>query len=287
MPPIRAQVSGYLIARDYEEGQLVEDGRPALPHRPAPVPGRARSGAGTSSAARAPTLERARLDVVRYTPLVKQGAVSRQEYDNAVAERARRAGVGAGGAAPRSRRRRSISASRRSARPIDGIVGVAQAQLGDFVGPSRRRAADGGLAARPDPRVLPGQRAGIPALRAARRRRRSDVGHFREGALELILADGSVYPHRGTGYPAGREVDPRTGTITVKGDVPESAITCCGPASTRACASRPTCARGALVVPQRALQDLQGLAQLAVVGPDDKVEMRTVTARARAGARCG
>jgi membrane fusion protein (multidrug efflux system) len=98
----------------------------------------------------------------------------------------------------------------------------------------------------------------------------------------MVLADGSVYPHRGIGYPAGREIDPRTGTITVKADFPNP-----GPLLRPGQYARVRVVTdvesGALVVPQRAVQELQGMAQLTVVGADDTVELRTVTTGVRWG----
>ena len=91
-----------------------------------------------------------------------------------------------------------------------------------------------------------------------------------------MLADGSVYPHLGTGYPAGREIDPRTGTITVKGVFPNP-DQLLRPGQYARVRVETSVAKGALVVPQRAIQDLQGLAQLAVVGDEEKVEIRPVT----------
>jgi membrane fusion protein (multidrug efflux system) len=101
-------------------------------------------------------------------------------------------------------------------------------------------------------------------------------GGFREANLELVLADGSLYPHRGTAYLAGREIDPRTGTIVVKGDFPnpEQILR---PGQYARVRVRTDVARGALVVPQRAIQELQGMAQLTLVGEGDKIEVRTVT----------
>jgi membrane fusion protein (multidrug efflux system) len=166
--------------------------------------------------------------------------------------------------------------------PITGIAGIAKRQLGDFVGPSD-----------PDPLTSVSQLDPIrvvfplseqeylrfaPVIREA-----VAAGRFREGALELVLADGSVHPHRGTGYPAGREIDPRTGTIAVKGDFPNPEQTL-RPGQYARVRVETDVARGALVVPARAVQDLQGLAQLTLVGPGDEIEVRTVTAGATWGA---
>jgi len=158
--------------------------------------------------------------------------------------------------------------------PLDGIVGVAQAQLGDFVGPSSAEPLT--AVSQLDP-----IRVSFPVSEqeylhfAPRVAEALRVGHFREGSLELILADGSVYPHRGTGYPAGLGVDPRTGTITVKGRFPNPGYLLRTGQYARVRVETDV-RKGALVVPQRALIDLQGRKQLAVVGADDKVEVRSV-----------
>jgi membrane fusion protein, multidrug efflux system len=269
---VRAQVSGYLIARDYREGQLIKQGELLFRIDPRPFQAALDQAQGQLASARA-TLERERLDVVRYTPLVKQGAVSQQEYDNAVQnERGAQASVQAAQAAVEAAKINLGFTEIRS--PLDGIVGVAQAQLGDFVGPS---------SAEPLTEVsqLDPIRVSFPVSEqeylhfAPRVEEALRVGHFREGSLELILADGSVYPHRGTGYPAGLGVDPRTGTITVKGVFPNPG-NLLRPGQYARVRVETDVRRGATTVPQRALQDLQGLAQIAVVGPDEKVEVRTV-----------
>jgi membrane fusion protein (multidrug efflux system) len=266
---IRAQVSGYLISRDYQEGARVEPGTLLFRIDPRPFEAaldQARGDLGRAEAA----LELARLDVARYTPLVETGAVSRQEYDTAVQRlRSNEAALQAARAAvEKSRIERSFTEIRS---PISGVVGVAKRQLGDFVGPTD-----------PDPLTSVSQldpiRVSFPLseqdyLRAAPRWQKE--GKVRQGNLELILADGSVYPHRGTAYLAGREIDPRTGTITVKGEFPnpEQLLR---PGQYARIRVETEVARGALVVPERAIQELQGLAQLTLVGADDKVEVRTV-----------
>jgi membrane fusion protein, multidrug efflux system len=269
---VRAQVSGYLIARDYQEGQLVKRGDLLFRIDPRPFQAALDQAQGQLASARA-TLERERLDVVRYTPLVKQGAVSQQEYDNAVQnERGAQASVQAAQAAVEKAKIDLGFTEIRS--PVDGIVGVAQAQLGDFVGPG---------SAEPMTAVsqLDPIRVSFPVSEqeylhfAPRIEEALRVGHFREGKLELILADGSIYPHRGTGYPAGLGVDPRTGTITGKGKFPNPRYLL-RPGQYARVRLETDVRRGATTVPQRALQDLQGLAQIAVVGPDGKVEIRMV-----------
>jgi membrane fusion protein (multidrug efflux system) len=93
--------------------------------------------------------------------------------------------------------------------------------------------------------------------------------------VQLVLADGSVYPHPGRAYPAGLGVDPRTGTITIKGEFPNPGNTL-RPGQYARVRAQTEEMKGALVVPQRAIHELQGVSQIAVVGAEDKIDVRTV-----------
>jgi membrane fusion protein (multidrug efflux system) len=271
---IRAQVAGYLISRDYAEGTAVKEG--ALLFRIDPRPFQAALDQARGELGRAEAfLEKARLDVVRYTPLAKEGAVSQQELDDAV--QARRSGE-----ASVQRERAAVEKARldlsfteiRS--PIAGIAGVARAQLGDLVGPSD-----------PDPLTDVSQvdpiRVSFPLSEREYLRFSQAFSDRVEGRevepgeanLELILADGTTWPHRGQVVPAAAGVDPRTGTILIRGEFPNpDRILRSGQyARVRAITE---VRKDALVVPQRAVSELQGVFQVAVVGGDNKVSMRVV-----------
>jgi membrane fusion protein, multidrug efflux system len=267
---IRAQVPGYLISRDYREGQVVKKGDLLFKVDPRPFQAALDQASGELGRAQA-ALELSRLDVARYTPLVKDGAVSRQEFDNAVQRNASNAAAVQSAKAAVEKARIDLGfADIRS--PIEGIVGIAKAQVGDFVGPND-----------PNPltsvSTLDPIRVSFPVseqeyLRFASAFQEAIAKkNFREGALELVLADGSVYPYRGTGYPAGREIDPRTGTITVKGDFPNPQHLL-RPGQYARLRVETSVVPNAVVVPQRAIQELQGSAQLAIVAAEDKIELR-------------
>jgi len=271
---VRAQVTGYLISRNYEEGQVVKTGDLLFRIDPRPFQAALDQAKGQLGFAKA-DLERNHLDVVRYTPLVKQGAVSQQEYDNAVQrERGAQASVQAAQAAVEKARIDLGFTEVRS--PVDGIVGLAQAQLGDLVGPNDPKPLTD--VSQLDPMKVSFPLSEQDYLRFATRIQEAvRTGSFRKDSLELVLADGSIYPHRGTGYPAGRAVDPRTGTITVKGVFPNPDAYL-RPGQFARIRVETDLRKGALVVPQRAVSDLQGTKQIAVVGPDDKVDVRSVRA---------
>jgi membrane fusion protein (multidrug efflux system) len=268
----RAQVPGYLVSRDYQEGQLVAKGDLLFRIDPRPFQAALDQAQGELGRAAA-ALERERLDVARYTPLVEQGAVSQQEYDNAVQrERGAQASVQSARAAVDKAQLDLGFTEIRS--PVDGIVGVANAQLGNLVGPSDPESLT--AVSQLDPIRVSFQLSEQEYLRFAPRVQEAlRTGSFRKDALELVLADGSVYPHRGTGYPAGLGVDPRTGTITVKGVFPNPERLL-RPGQYARVRVETDLRQGALVVPRRALIDLQGRKQLAVVGADGMVEIRGV-----------
>jgi membrane fusion protein (multidrug efflux system) len=269
---IRAQVSGYLVSRDYQEGSRVAKGDLLFRIDPRPFQAALDQAKGDLRRAQA-ALERSRLDVARYRPLVAEGAVSQQEFDNSVQrELADDASVQSARAAVE---RAEIELGFTEIRaPIDGLVGVAQRQLGDFVGPTDPQPLT--TISQLDPIQVEFPLSEQEYLRFAPAFQQALVeGRFRQGGLQLILADGSVYPQRGTAYPAGREIDPRTGTIAVKGVFPNP-DQLLRPGQYARIRVETGVLRGAVVVPQRAVQDLQGLGQVAIVGTDGKAELRTV-----------
>jgi len=103
-----------------------------------------------------------------------------------------------------------------------------------------------------------------------------------KGSLQLILSDGTVYPHKGDPFMTDRNVDLKTGTITLAGVFPnpDHLLRPGQYAKVRAALK---VEKGAIVVPLRAVWEVQGKPQVAVVGPDDKVEIRPVTLGAHVG----
>ena len=275
---IRAQVAGYLIGRDYNEGQLVKKGDLLFRIDPAPFKAALADANGQLGSARA-NLERERLNVARYKPLVAEGAVSQQEYDNAFqAERAGTAAVQSAQAAVETAKINLAFTEIRS--PVDGVAGIAKAQLGDLVGPSSPALT---VVSQLDPILVSFPLSEQEYLRFAPVIGQAmKQGEFKNRNIELVLADGSVFPHPGVAYPAGGGVDPRTGTITVKARFPNPGNLLRAGQFARVRAQT-VVLKDALVVPQRAIMDLQGQKQIAVVGADDKVEIRTVKLGPKSG----
>jgi membrane fusion protein, multidrug efflux system len=210
---IRAQVSGYLIAREYKEGTAVEEGAVLFRIDPRIYRATLEQARGDLERARA-GLAKARQDVERYTPLAREGAVSQQELDDAV--QAARAGQAAVQTAQATLEKARIDLAFTEIRsPISGIAGVASAQVGDLVGPNDPEPLT--TVSQLDPIRVAFSLSEREYLRFRRDfREAAEGGSPREATLELILADGSTWPHRGRAVPAAAGVDSRTGTFFVE-----------------------------------------------------------------------
>ncbi len=274
---IRARVTGYLLARDYTEGTLVKEGDvlftiDARPYKTALASARA-------EVARAEAvLAKAQQDVARFGPLAAEGAVSRRELDNAVqATRAASATVDAARAAAQQAELEVDWTTVRS--PIAGVAGNAQAEIGNLIASNTLLTTVSQL----DPIKVQFPVSEREYLRFADRITAAVRGEARSGdaaELELILADGTVYPQRGAFMMPNREVDPKTGAILIQGSFPNVDGRLRPGLYARVRAVTETKA-AALLVPQRAVRELQGAHQVAVVGADDTIDLRPVEVGAR------
>jgi membrane fusion protein (multidrug efflux system) len=267
---IRPRVQGYLQSRDYKEGSFVKAGQLMCTIDPREYQAALNQAMADLRRAEA-NLGKTRLDVARYTPLAKEGAISQQELDNAIqADRANRASVEAARAAV-ERAELNLSWTKVTA-PINGLAGISVAQIGDLVTPNTVLTTISQV----DPIKVYYPISEQEYLHFARRIREIEEGRGSQRApLELTLADGSVYPERGTFSLADRQVDLRTGTITMQSlfPNPENILRPGQYAKIRVAAET---RQGALVVPQQAVQQLQGSNQVAVVGTDNKIDLRPV-----------
>src|SRR5438876_2014197 len=259
------------------------------------------------------TQRQTELDVGRYTPLAQRGSVSQQELDNAVQSNlANLAGVAAANAAVLNARasvsqaraaleksqadvktqEANIGAARaaladarlnlgytRVSSPVAGVAGFRVANIGDFVGPSDTTPLT--TVSQVDPIYAEFPISEQRAL-AVFRRWDADPRAPRDLELELTLSDGSVYPRRGRAAALDRQVDVTTGTVLARGVFPNpgNVLRPGQYAKVRAIVEVKT---NALLVPQRAVQDLQGVNQVAVVRADETVDVRTVKVDARIG----
>lgn len=290
---VRAQVTGYLMRQAYQEGAFVRKGQLLFQIDPRPFQAALDQAAGqlaqaNASLANAKAVQgRTQLDVERYTPLAREQAASQQDLDNSVQNNlAAKATVATAEAQIKTAEAALETAQinldfTRLIAPIDGIAGQAQLQVGALVNLSSGPVTSVSTV---DP-IKVYFTVSEPQYLAWRRRFPTEASRLEADKnlrLQLILADGSVYPHDGTFYFADRQVDVGTGAIRIAGLFPNpgNILRPGGYGKVRAVIRLQ---RDALLVPQRAVTELQGSYQVAVVGSDDKVNVRTVTVGDRVG----
>jgi RND family efflux transporter MFP subunit len=290
---VRAQVTGYIMRQAYQEGAFVKKGQLLFEIDPRPFQAALDQAEGQLAQAKAILANaqavqgRTQLDVERYTPLAKEQAASQQDLDNAVQNNlAAKATVATAEAQIKTDEAAVETATinldfTRLTAPIEGIAGQAQLQVGALVNLSSGPVTSVSTV---DP-IKVYFTVGEPQYLAWRKRfptESSRLAADKNLRLELILADGSTYPHEGSFYFADRQVNEGTGAIRLAGLFPNPAniLRPGGYGKVRAVIRLQ---QGALVVPQRAVTELQGGYQVAVVDDQNKVNIRTVKVSDRIG----
>ena len=267
---IRARVEGFLETMNYTEGSFVRKGdllytidRQSLEATLA----RAKANEATAQTG----LVKSTNDVNRYTPLAAKQAVSQRELDDARSEQdAARSQVKAAAAAV-ERATLDLGYARVTS-PIDGLVGTTQVKPGNLVGKAEPTLLT--TVSQIDPIRF---RVGLTEADYLRIRRRTSADLARASAegIQLTLADGTVFPNKGRIGPADRAVNPQTGTLGVQLIFPNPGNVLRPGQYGRArilIDVRP----GALLVPERAVQQLQNLYSVAVVNPNQTISFRNV-----------
>jgi RND family efflux transporter MFP subunit len=269
---IYPKVQGYLLKQAYTDGGVVAAGDLLFEIDPRQYKAALDQATGQLQRAQA-ALGKSELDVKRYTPLAAQGAVSQQELDDAIQARAANRADVDSASATLENARLNLAWTQVKA-PIGGVAAIATAQVGDLVSTATLLTSISQL----DPIKVAFPISEIEYLRFAKGiREHEQTGRAaNEPTLALILANGATYPHPGRFYVTGLEVAATTGTIQVQGEFPnpENLLRPGQFAKVRAATQQ---LRGALVIPQRAVTDLQGTSLVSVVGPDDKVTQKRVT----------
>jgi membrane fusion protein (multidrug efflux system) len=276
---IRAQVTGYLMAQDYKEGTPMKKGDLLFQIDPRPFQAALDQARGQLAQAEA-QFDKTELDVERYTPLAKEKAISQEELVDAEhASLVAKAAVASAKAAIETAELNLEFTKITS--PIDGIAGMARAQIGDLVGP-----ASGELTAVSTVDPIKVYYTVTEASYMDYVNRYSDetkrAEHERDLELELILANGTVYPHKGKYYFADRQVDVRTGALRLAGLIPNPGHVL-RPGQFARVRAKTQVITGVLAVPQRAVMELQGNYQVAVVDAANKVSIRAVKVGDRFG----
>jgi len=291
---VRAQVTGYLLRQGYQEGAFVKKGQLLFEIDRRPFQAALDQAEGQLAQAKAILANaqavqgRTELDVNRYTPLAKEQAASQQDLDNAIQNNmAAKATVATAVAQIRTAEAAVETASinldfTRLVAPIDGIAGQAQLQVGALVNPSSGPVT---AVSTVDPIKV---YFTVSESEYLDWNKRFPTENTREAArkslrLELILADGTTYTHEGTVYFADRQVNQSTGAIRIAGLFPNPG-NILRPGGYGRVRTAKSVQKDALLVPQRAVSELQGGYQVAVVDGENRVSVRTVKVGDRVGA---
>jgi membrane fusion protein, multidrug efflux system len=298
---IRAQVQGYLVKQNYREGDFVKTGQALFEIDPRTFQAALDQSKGALDQAKG-ILEQSKADVAmqearwatakanlaRVKPLAEQNAVSQKDLDDAVgAEESTRSSVVAAKASVVAAGASVVAAQANLEKaaldvgftkvisPIDGIAGIAKAQIGNLVGPSSTQELTSVSTLDPIKVYINVSEQEYLGARQASE-------NVEKVPLELILADGSIFPQKGQFYLADRQVDVTTGTLKLGAIFPNPG-NLLRPGQYGRIRARMSVLRGALLVPQRAVGDVQGSFMVAVVGPDNKVDIRRVKPSEKVG----
>jgi len=279
---IRAQVTGYLVRQSYNEGDLVRKGQVLFEIDPRPFKAALDQAEGSLAQMEA-LYQNARANLSRVKFLASQNALSKKDLDDAVASASSTKAQVLSARAAVENARLNLGFTKITSL-ISGMAGIARAQVGDLVGPT----VQGGeltTVSTINPikiyytineqayinfmRSFSSESAGLSAAKKLR--------------IELILGDGTPYPDPGKFFAIDRQVDVRTGTLRVAALFPNPTNLLRPGQFVRVRVLLGT-RKGALLVPQRSVMELQGSYQLAIVGGDNKVEIRAVQPGERVGA---
>jgi membrane fusion protein (multidrug efflux system) len=299
---IRAQVTGYLIKQNYRDGEPVKKGQVLFEIDPrtfeaalAQAKGTLDQTKGTVDQSKAGVEVQearwatAKANLARVKPLAEQNAVSQKDLDDAVGmEQSTRSSVVAAKASVVAAQA-SVAAAQAAEEkakldlgfakiisPIDGIAGIAKAQIGNLVGPGSTEELT--TVSTVDPIKVYVSVSEQEYLRASEKQQ-AERGKV---SLEMILADGSVYPRKGELAFADRQVDVRTGTIRVAATFPNP-NNLLRPGQFSRIRAEMGIKKGARVIPQRAVTEFQGRYMVGVVDPENKVAIKSVKVGERVG----
>ena len=293
---IRARVAGFLQSQDYKDGAYVKTGTLLFTIDPAQFQAQVLQAQGTLAQAQA-LLSRANITVQRYRPLAAKQAISQQDLDNAIAAQGSASGQSDAAKAALEQARLNLSYTKIYS-PVDGIVGTAQVNIGNLVGQGTPTLLTTVSQVEPIKVIFNISEADylryahqvrqLEQMDAAKTEKRLEElrdGGTQGGGLQLILADDSVYPYGGFLLSLQRQVQTTTGTIQVEAVFPNPKAILRPGQYARVRAALPGQGGNTLLVPQAAVSQLQGTYTVAVVSPDDKVQIRKVEVGPRVASR--
>jgi membrane fusion protein (multidrug efflux system) len=271
---IRPQVTGYLIKQNYREGDLVKQGQPLFEIDPRTFEAAVDEAKGLRAQQQA-RYDTTRANLARIKPLAAKNAVSQKDLDDAVG--ADLSAKSALEAAEASLRTAKLNLGfTRIASPITGIAGIAKAQIGDLLSPSMPTELT--TVSNVDPIKVYFNISEREYLKLAANRPADST----PVPIDLILVDGSFYPEPGKFLLLNRQVNATTGTFQAVAQFPNSK-NLLRPGQYGKIRATMSINKGALLVPQRAVTEIQGKYLVAVVGADNKVDIRPVSVGERIG----
>jgi membrane fusion protein (multidrug efflux system) len=279
---ILAQVTGYLISQNYRVGDSVKKGQMLFEIDPRPFQAALEQAQGTLLQTEA-SYKDAHAKLLRHQPLFDQGAISKESLDSYIAADKSAKGQQLAAKAAAEKAQLNLGFTNITS-PIDGVAGIAKAQVGDLVGPAVQCKESLTTVSTIDPikanffiteqdYINWMKQYATPA---------SGLEQAKKMQAELILEDGSIYPHQGSFYGIDRQVDVRTGTLRVETLFPNPSYLLRPGQFVRVRVLVDT-KKGALLVPQRAVIELQGMYEVAVVDAGNKIDIRNVTPGERYG----
>jgi membrane fusion protein (multidrug efflux system) len=264
---IRAQVQGYLMKQLYKEGDFVKQGQVLFEIDPRTFQA-AYDEAKAQVAMNQARWEQTKSTLARVKPLAEQRALSQKDLDDAVAaEKMAHASLEAA-QAELEKARLNLNFTRITS-PIDGIAGIAKAQIGNLISPQSSEELTSVSQVNPIKAYISiSEKEYLDAVRYLK-------GSQKDAKLELLLSDGSVYPDKGSFVTLGRQIDVQTGTMKVVAlfPNPDNILRPGQFAKVRAVVAT---RKNAVLIPQKAVRELQGQLQVGVVNPDKTVDIRTV-----------
>jgi RND family efflux transporter MFP subunit len=269
---INAQVQGYIVSRDYQEGSLVKKGDLLFQIDPRPFEAALAQAKATLAKDQA-NLAKADADEKRAMDLFNKKVISDQERDTAIAAAgSSRANVEADEAAVKQAEL-NLEYARVTA-PIDGVAGFANNQVGDLVGPSTGPLT---TVSQIDPikAIVTAGEGPFTDFVSRHPDQKEREAYIKSLDFQLILGNGELYPHKGTFYALDRNLDPKTGSIRYYVTFPNPG-NILRPGQFGKVRFVADMKKGAMVVPQEAVTELQGNYQVAVVDQNNKVSIRPV-----------
>jgi membrane fusion protein (multidrug efflux system) len=269
---VRPQVSGYIITQNYKEGSLVRKGEVLFEIDPRPFQAALDRAKGDLAQAQA-QLGKSNLDVERDTPLAEARAIAKSQLDNEIQAKLGAQALIESDRAAVEQAELNLEWTKVTSL-VDGIAGIAQIQIGNLVGSNSILTSVSQL--EPIKAYFPiSEREYVLVQKNSNAISSKHAIGFFGNSLELILTDGGVYAQKGKILLADRQVDPNTGTIRIVAAFPNPG-NILRPGQYGRVRVETGIKKGALLTPQSAVAQSQGSYQVAVVGGDHKVNMRTV-----------